>query len=99
MVRTFTDTADQQNADAVLQVSISANEEAYENVKRRDPDMCKAMKDLMKEEIQEERIDAAEQERVINIKSMMKNLRLSASQAMDILNIPVSEQRKYIALL
>ena len=61
--------------------------------------MCKAMKDLMRDEIQEERVEAAEQERVINIKSMMENLKLSASQAMDALNIPVSEQRKYIAML
>ncbi|MBQ9009533.1 MAG: hypothetical protein IJ088_09415 [Clostridia bacterium] len=99
MVQAFTDSEDQQNADAVLQVSISANAEAFENVKRRNPDMCKAMKDLMKEEIQEERVDAAEQERVINIKSMMENLKLSASQAMDALNIPISEQRKYIAML
>ncbi len=61
--------------------------------------MCRALKDLMKEEIQKERADAAEQERVKNIKSMMENLKLSASQAMDALNIPVSEQRKYIAQL
>ena len=61
--------------------------------------MCRALKDLMKEEIQEERADAAEQERVKNIKSMMENLKLSASQAMDALNIPVSQQRKYIAQL
>jgi len=99
MVQEFKDTEDQQNADAVLQVSISANLEAFENVKRRNPDMCKAMKDLMKDEIQEERVDAAEQERVINIKSMMKNLNLSATQAMDALNIPVADQRKYTPML
>ena len=61
--------------------------------------MCRALKDLMKEEIQKERADAAEQERVKNIKSMMENLKLSATQAMDALNIPVSQQRKYIAQL
>ena len=61
--------------------------------------MCRALKDLMKEEIQKERADAAEQERVKNIKSMMENLKLSASQAMDALNIPVLQQRKYIAQL
>lgn len=99
LVHQFTDTEDQQNADAVLQVSISANEEAFENVKRRNPAMCKAMKELMKEEIKEERADAAEQERVINIKSMMENLHISASQAMDALNIPVADQRRYAAML
>lgn len=61
--------------------------------------MCIAMKELMKDEIEEERVDAAEQERVINIKSMMENLKLSATQAMDALNIPISEQRKYSAML
>lgn len=99
MARKFEEPGDRNNADAVLQVSVSANREIYENVKRRDPDMCKAMKELMKDEIKEERNDATEQERVLNIKSMMKNLKLSATQAMDALDIPVSEQRKYIPLL
>ena len=97
MAQSFADTEDQQNADAVLHVSISANEEAHENMK--NPDMCEAPKDLMKDEIQEERLDAAVQERVINIKSLMEKLDFSPNQVMDALSILVSEQRKYLAML
>ena len=70
----FTNTENRQNADAVLHVSISANDEAHENVKRTGPDMCEALNNLMKDEIQEERLDAAVQEHVINIKCLMEKL-------------------------
>jgi len=57
MASKFTEPGDPHNADALLQVSISANKEVYENMKRRDPLMCQALKELMKDEIMEERQD------------------------------------------
>lgn len=57
MASKFTEPGDRHNADALLQVSISANKEVYENMKRRDPLMCQALKELMKDEIMEERQD------------------------------------------
>ena len=36
--------------------------------------MCEALNNLMKDEIQEERLDAAVQEHVINIKCLMEKL-------------------------
>ncbi len=79
----------------MLQVSVSANKELYEDIKRRDKDMCQAMKELMKEEIAEE----IENEKLIDIKKMMKNLKLSAKEAMKALEIPAADQRRYSAML
>ena len=41
------------NADAIYQISVMANIELYENLKRRDPLMCEALKILMKDELDE----------------------------------------------
>ena len=50
--RELTNPGDRNNADAVLQVSISANEGLYEKI-RRDSGMCEALRRLMKDEIAE----------------------------------------------
>ena len=47
------DPGDRQNVDAVLQVSVSANRQLFDKV-RKDEDMCKALRELMKDEIAEE---------------------------------------------
>ena len=57
--------------------------------------MCQALKELMKEEIAEERAD----EKVIDIKHLMKNMKMTAEQAMNALGIPVTDQSKYSAML
>ncbi len=44
---------DRHNADAVLQVSVSANQRLYQEL-RRDLVMCEALRELMKDEIAEE---------------------------------------------
>lgn len=51
--RTFTEPGDRRNADAVLQVSVTANKELYDQIKRRDADMCDAIKELLKEEFED----------------------------------------------
>lgn len=65
--------------------------------------MCQALRDLMSDEIEkevEEGRRAGQKDAIVdNIKKMMKNLQISAVQAMNALEIPVSEQNKYIALL
>ncbi len=45
---------DRENVDAILQVSISANHGLYDEMKRRSPDMCEAMRRLMWDEIEAE---------------------------------------------
>ena len=49
----FTEPGDKEKADAVLQVSVAANRKNYDKV-RRTSDMCEALRELMKEEIEEE---------------------------------------------
>jgi len=57
--------------------------------------MCQALKELMKEEIAEERAD----EKLVDIRELMKNLKFSAEQAMQALGIPDADQSKYSAML
>lgn len=51
--RELTEPGDKINADAVFEVSASANKKVYDEM-RRDPYMCNALRELMKEEIEEE---------------------------------------------
>ena len=39
-----------RNVDAVYQVSVSANREVYENLRKEDQTVCDALRDLMKED-------------------------------------------------
>ena len=48
----YTSKQDKNNADAVYQVSVSANRELYAELIRRDPEMCTALRELLKDEIQ-----------------------------------------------
>jgi hypothetical protein len=48
----FNTQGDKDNAEAILQVSISANRGLYEKLKE-EFDMCQALQDLMKDEIDE----------------------------------------------
>ena len=45
---------ERRNIDAILQASVSANRQTYENLKRRNSDMCEALRELMHDEIAEE---------------------------------------------
>ena len=51
--------------------------------------------EVFKDEIAEEKKNTL----LENIRSLMKNLNLPAKQAMDILDVPADEQKKYIALI
>ncbi len=57
MAEKLTTQGDRANVDAILQVSVSANYELYEKIKRRDPIMCEAMRRLMKDEMKEAQKD------------------------------------------
>jgi len=94
LARTLTSQGDRDNIDAVLQVSIAANKGLYEQI-RRDSVMCQALRELMKEEIAEER----QQERLQSIKNLMHNTKWTAEQAMAALNIPQAEWADYLAKL
>ena len=103
IANTFTEPIDKQNADAVMNVSINANREVYDKIRKENPFMCQALRELMKDEIQEqikaERQDAADSSRVTDIKNLMKKLGLDAKAAMEALNISAADQLRYLAML
>lgn len=69
----FTEQGDRHNVNALLQVSVSANMEVFESIKRRDSTMYEALKELMKDEIMEERRNAIGDERTRVAKEMLEN--------------------------
>ena len=62
-VNSFKEPGDKNNADAVLQVSISANQDLYDELKRRDSVMCKALEDLMQDVVEQREREAADKAR------------------------------------
>ena len=48
LARDFKEPGDKEKADAVLQVSVAANREKYDEVRRSN--MCEALRELMKED-------------------------------------------------
>ena len=50
-------------------------------------------------ELKQQRREGQEEERVNSIRKMMQKLNLTAKQAMDVLDIPVNEQEKYVSSL
>ena len=53
----ITSQGDKNNLDIIYQISVMANIEMYDEMKRRDPIMCEALKILMKPEIEEGRLE------------------------------------------
>ena len=93
-----TDPCDRNNIEAILHVSIGANQQLYDEI-RRNFVMCDALRELMREEIEEERRNAAqkaEQETLLGtIKNLMANLKITADQAMSAINIPTEKREEY----
>ena len=92
-----TDPGDRNNIEAVLQVSIAANQGLYDEI-RRNSVMCDALRELMREEIEEEKrnvVQEAERTILEIIKSLMNNLNLTADQVMSAMNISTEKQAEY----
>lgn len=86
---------DRNNVDAVLQVSVSANKEIYEAIRRCDKVMCEALRELMKEDLEQR-----EQETLLKaIRNLMETMKCSADQAMAALKIPETDKGKYMSKL
>ncbi|MBQ1388491.1 MAG: hypothetical protein IIY78_02580, partial [Clostridia bacterium] len=100
-----------QNADSVMNVSIRANREVYNKIRRENPFMCQALRELMKDEIQEEiqtavqtAVQAAEKKavdtsRVTDIKNLMKKIGMDAKTVMEGMGISAADQIRYMAML
>ena len=61
--------------------------------------MCKTVKDLFKEELDEARDEGKKETLLDNIRSLMETLNLTAKQAMDALKVPADKQKEYVALI
>ena len=98
MAQKLTSQGDRENVDAILQVSVSANYELYDKIKRRDPIMCEAMKRLMMDEIQEEKRDSKQegrQEGILEILfGLVKDGIISIADAAKRANMMVSDFEK-----
>jgi hypothetical protein len=99
MALEFTDQGDRNNADAVLQPSVSANRAVYEDVRRKDPAMCEALRELMNDDIEKEKRQAVDASLIAVIAAVMKSLDVDASKAMDYMMIPQADQLRYAAML
>ena len=65
--------------------------------------MCEALRDLMKDEIetevQEKSQKAVDTALVAVIRSLMEKNKMGASEAMELLSIPASDQIRYAAII
>jgi CRISPR/Cas system CSM-associated protein Csm2 small subunit len=100
--RNIKNQGERDNVDSVLQASVSANYELYEEV-RRDAVMCQALQELMKDEI-DARVNSAVENtetdtRIDAIRKIMKNFNCTVEQAMDTLEIPLECRSLYISKL
>ena len=103
MASSFTEPIDKQNADSVMNVSINANREVYDKIRKENPFMCQALRELMKDEIQEEiqtaEKNAADAAWITAIKNLMQESKCDAKTAMKKLCISAADQLRYMAML
>lgn len=93
----MTEPGDRNNIDAVLQVSVSANREIYEAIRRCDKIMCDALRELMKEDFEETKQETKQETLLETIKNLMDTMKWTAEQAMTAMKIPDADRGKYIA--
>jgi uncharacterized secreted protein with C-terminal beta-propeller domain len=91
----YFDTAgDKDNAEAVLQVSVSANRELYQKLKEEFK-MCQALQDLLKDEIDEKvtkAVNDSDLKKTIKfVEALMETSNIGIDEAMERLQIPESE--------
>ena len=87
----------------VLHPSASANRAVYEDVRRKDPTMCEALRELMNDdiekEIKERNREAVDASAIAMIKAVMENFGVDAAKAMNALRVPQADQLRYAAML
>ena len=101
LIRTsqFTEQGDRARADAILQVSATANLALYQEIYKEDPNMCQALYEIMKDDIDMRVQQGIAQEKFNSIKTLMETMNWNPLQAMNALRIPEEEQQKYTKLL
>jgi aspartokinase len=93
---------DRNNISAVLRVSVDANQSVYDEIKE-DETMGDALRELMKDELEEAHENGVEQGReeglLSSIGNLMKSTTWSAEEAMKALGIPKEKMDFYGAKL
>ena len=77
--------------DSIMQVSISANRQVYEEAKKEDITMCEALKDLMQEEIKAGRDEGREEGRKETIYGLVSEGDLSPEKGAQKLGVSVEQ--------
>ena len=93
----LTEPGDRDNADSVMQASVSANPATYERIRRCNPIMCEALRELMKDEIESEIEDRERKTKIELIRNLMDSMKWTAEQAMEAMKVPVKEREQYMA--
>ena len=102
-MRTLEGPGDRRDAEAVLRVSVSANVEVYKKAGREDEMVNQVVWRLFGDEIQKAVNDSVEEaitdEKVSDIKRIMKKLKMTEQEAMNCLDIPQDKRAKYAEML
>ena len=105
LIRTsqFTEQGDRARADAILQVSATANFALYQEIYKEEPNMCQALEEIMKDTLEAKRAEGMQQgiqqNAITNIKTLMETMNWNPLQAMNALRIPEEDRQKYTQLL
>jgi hypothetical protein len=89
---------DRNNVSAVLRVSVDANQSVYDEIKE-DETMGDALRELMKDELEEAHASGIEEGLLSSVGNLMKSMHLSAEEAMKALGIPKEKMDFYGAKL
>jgi hypothetical protein len=89
----FDTKGDKENAEAILQVSVSANRELYKKLKE-EFDMCQALQELMKDEIDEKLKESDLKKTEELTKSLMESLNIGLEEAMDKLKLSENDRKE-----
>lgn len=96
--RELTESGDRNNADAIFEVSATANQALYEEM-RRDPYMCNALREIMKEELEEEKEIGKEigkemgrrTQLIENVEALMRKLNICVEEACNMLDVSMEQ--------
>lgn len=68
-------------------------------VKEEEHNMCQAVREIREEGRKLGREEGTKSRLLTDVKNIMKNMKMTAVQAMAVLEIPQDEQEKYLSLL
>ncbi len=82
MVERLKDRHERDLADAILQISVSENKDFYDRLRKEEPEMCDALRDLFKDEIEAE-VNAAVSENTISMQENFAKMLLADKKPME----------------